>query len=518
MEHVEPGCPRDAQCSPNPCKNGGHCTDRWRDFSCECERPYLGRTCQYNMTAATFGYENITNGYVTVKVSDMARRAVRSIVDISMFIRTREPRGDIFYLGSELNPQLESKSQENTYIAAQLKDGDLRLGIQLNGTEAYTVGAVKLNDGNYHLIRIIRNTTLVQVKINGTEYFRKTISASGPLNSTILYLGGLPRAARYIRQTENRQMEQQSPQINFKGIIQDVQISNGTDIMVVEFYPLNTKEIPTFVQFGTVSLDRAKVLEGVRSDNVCESNPCFHNGTCHVTWNDFWCQCPRGYTGKTCQEMEFCQLQDCPSGSKCQNLDDGYECVANATFDGLNNSFTYIYDQLEAKNSTESTIDTISITYRSNTGGTLMHMSKLESDQHFTISVYKDAVTVAWKLDLLNHDTINFGKDTPDGNWTTIVLKLTENSLSCGYKNPSEEAVSDMSNKFNFSIWYELLESGTVTLGGLADDAWEKNSYVTVETERQKIDSHEGIDGNSVEFADRRLTTAMPYHGMMSGK
>ncbi|XP_043274627.1 protein crumbs isoform X2 [Venturia canescens] len=518
MEHVEPGCPRDAQCSPNPCRNGGHCTDRWRDFSCKCERPYLGRTCQFNMTAATFGYENITNGYVTVKVSDMARKAVRSIVDISMFIRTREPRGDIFYLGSEPNPQLESKSQEKTYIAAQLEGGDLRLRIQFNGTEAYTVGAVKLNDGNYHLIQVIRNTTLVQVKINGTEYFRKTISASGPLNVTVLYLGGLPQASRYIRQVENRQMEHQLPQINFKGIIQDVQISNGVETMVVEFYPLNAKEIPEFTKFGTVTLNPSTVKEGVHSDNVCGSNPCFHNGTCHNTWNDFRCQCPRGYTGKTCQEMEFCQLQDCPSGSTCQNLDDGYECMANATFDGLNNYFTYVYDQLEAKNFTDSTIDTISITYRSNTGGTLMHMSKFEGDQHFTISVYKDVVTVAWKLDAHNRDTINFGKDIPDGNWTTIVLKLTESSLSCGYKNPSEEAIPDMSNKFNFSMWYELLENGTVTLGGLADDAWEKNSYVTVETERQRIDNREGIDENSVNLEDHKLTTAMPYHEMMSGE
>lgn len=243
MEDIEPGCPREAQCSPNRCKNGGDCTDRWRDFSCKCERPYLGHTCQYNMTAATFGYENITNGYVTVKVSDMARRAVRSIVDISMFIRTRQDRGDIFYLGTENpNPQTDLKPQEKTYIAAQLEGGELLVRIQFNGTEAYTVGGVKLNDGNNHLIQVIRNVTLVQVKINGTEYFRKTISASGQLNVTVLYLGGLPQASRYIRQVDNRQIEvSQAPQVNFKGIIQDVQISNGIETMVVEFFPLKVK-------------------------------------------------------------------------------------------------------------------------------------------------------------------------------------------------------------------------------------------------------------------------------------
>jgi protein crumbs len=193
------------------------------------------------MTAATFGYENITNGYVTVRVSDAARRTVSSVVDISMFIRTRESHGDIFYLGTEPDPQDDPK--EKTYIAAQLEGGELLVRIQFNGTEAYTVGGVKLNDGNNHLIQVARNVTLVQVKINGTEYFRKTISATGDLNVTILYLGGLPQASRYIRQVDSRQMEvQQSSQVNFKGVIQDVQISNGTRTMVVEFFPLKVSK------------------------------------------------------------------------------------------------------------------------------------------------------------------------------------------------------------------------------------------------------------------------------------
>lgn len=43
------------------------------------------------------------------------------------------------------------------------------------------------------------------------------------------------------------------------------------------------------------------------------------------------CICSVGYKGKKCQEMEFCQVQDCPTGSECRNLNHGYECVANIT-------------------------------------------------------------------------------------------------------------------------------------------------------------------------------------------
>lgn len=516
MVNVEPGCAREEQCAPNPCKNGGHCTDRWRDFSCSCERPYLGHTCQYNMTAATFGHENITDGYVTVKVTDMARRAIRSIVDISMFIRTRQDTGDIFYLGSESSTQFDGK-QEKPYIRALLEHGELLVKIQFNGSEAYAVGGVKLNEGNYHLIQVVRNVTLVQVKINGTEYFRKTIGATGQSNVTVLYLGGLPQTSRYSRQADGRQMEvQQSPQVNFKGIIQDVQISNGSKTMVVEFYPLKAMDIPTPIEFGTVTFDRKKVLEGVVSDAVCDSNPCYHNGTCHVTWNDFWCKCPRGYTGKMCQEMEFCQLQDCPTGSTCQNLDDGYECLANATLNGIDDSFTYTYKQTDEQNVAESTIDSIEITYRSKTGGVLMHIVSKNGDQSFVVSVVKDNITISWNLDVDNRGTLSMGKSVPDGNWTSIVLKLNNDSIECGYANSNDETIPISSPHFSYSLWYELLIGGTVTLGGLGGATSDRDSYAIVGTDNT-YRSGVTIDGNSVDFPDHMMSTAIPPYSMASG-
>jgi protein crumbs len=75
----------------------------------------------------------------------------------------------------------------------------------------------------------VRNVTLVQVKINGTEYFRKTISATGPLDVNVLYLGGMPQMGRTIRQVEAipDRSEITKPPVNFKGIIQDVQVTQS---------------------------------------------------------------------------------------------------------------------------------------------------------------------------------------------------------------------------------------------------------------------------------------------------
>jgi len=73
----------------------------------------------------------------------------------------------------------------------------------------------------------VRNVTLVQVKINGTEYFRKTISATGPLDFNVLYLGGMPQVGRTIRQVDaiSEWSEITKAPVNFKGIIQDVQVN-----------------------------------------------------------------------------------------------------------------------------------------------------------------------------------------------------------------------------------------------------------------------------------------------------
>lgn len=211
------------------------------------------------MTAATFGHENITSSFVTVAVDEITRRAVRNIVDISMFIRTRQDKGLIFYLGSE--PESVAYNEE-TFIIAQLEGGELRVRIQFAGNqESYSVGGVKLDNGHNHLIQIVRNGTLVQFRINNTEYFRNTIGASEHLHVDVLYLGGMPKlspsythrhdeithmkvighpASRAKRQIEpptigrtevmpdtRMKAEPSKPEpviVNFKGIIQDVQV------------------------------------------------------------------------------------------------------------------------------------------------------------------------------------------------------------------------------------------------------------------------------------------------------
>ncbi|CAO1412778.1 unnamed protein product [Diamesa serratosioi] len=429
LTKVKTGCPREAQCDPNPCNSNGHCTDLWHTFKCVCQRPHLGKTCKYNITTATFGHENTTRSAVVVNVSDIARRAIRSILDISMFIRTRQSTGQVFYLGSD--PQQTAgpngEPREQTSISATLNKGELYVHMRFNGTpETYAVGGKQLDDGFNHLIEVIRNSTLVQVKLNGTEYFRKTLSTTGQLNAQVLYLGALPP-----------QIDPDEDKKYFKGLIQDVQVSNGSHAMMVELYPLETEEGLTLPPpFGRVTIDRDSVLKGEVSDDLCRGKPCQHDAVCTNTWNDFSCNCTRGYKGKFCQDIQFCELQTCPGDSKCQNLDDGYDCITNMTFQG--NQDTPLQYNFVPKSTEDDEIKPfekiIEIAYRTKFGGTLMYVED-ESDMYFQLAAYKDQLTVQWRLSSDLPEPHRFTRDKPDGfDWNVIYLRVADNKLEAGWK------------------------------------------------------------------------------------
>lgn len=115
-------------------------------------RPRLTARLSADYTAATFGQEAARpHSVVTVAVLDSARRAVHAALDISMFVRTRKPSGQIFYLGS-----LPRYGQtDETLVGASLKGGELLVHLRFNQTpEDYTVGGTRLDNGHLHLIEV----------------------------------------------------------------------------------------------------------------------------------------------------------------------------------------------------------------------------------------------------------------------------------------------------------------------------------------------------------------------------
>lgn len=436
LVNVGRGCPRTDKCKPNPCHSDGHCIDEWHKFSCVCQRPHLGQTCQYNITAATFGHENTTHSTVVVKVGESQKRIVRSVFDISMFIKTRQPTGQVFYMGSDSNKVNETPS----FVSAKLNSGELLVRIQLNGvSEEQPVGGNRLDNGFTHLLQVVRNATLVQVKINGTEYFRKTLSSISLLDADVLYLGGPPPDKASNPTLIN------DPSAYFKGIIQDVQVSNGSYPMTVELFPLNEQNLTLPVSLGEVIFDANSILKGEVSDDLCRNLPCNHDGECRNTWNDFICDCPRGYKGKECQDTQFCEMQSCPGEATCQNLEDGYECLSNTTFQGNElEPLSFTFYENTSSDTSNNHIDihnpslsgrnlpvTVEISYRAKVGGTMFYIRDGES--FFSVAVFKDQITVTWRLTQGWPETERFQRDSSTFEWNKIYIRMSGGKLEGGF-------------------------------------------------------------------------------------
>lgn len=46
--------------------------------------------------------------------------------------------------------------------------------------------------------------------------------------------------------------------------------------------------------------------------DTCDPNPCENEATCHSMDQDFYCACPEGYEGKTCEQLkENCKTTPC---------------------------------------------------------------------------------------------------------------------------------------------------------------------------------------------------------------
>lgn len=396
-------------------------------------------------------------------------------------------------------------------MAAKLHGGELLVKMQFSGTpEAYTVGGQKLDNGYNHLIEVVRNQTLVQVKLNGTEYFRKTLSTTGLLDAQVLYLGGpaptresqlgvttepipgsmaLPGSGGVPIPPEDTAVPKEADDSRdyFKGIIQDVKVSNGSLNLIVEMYPLNATDIQVNAKpLGAVQIDKRSVLAGEVSDDLCRKNPCRHNAECRNTWNDYSCKCPNGYKGKDCQEIEFCQLVTCPGESVCQNLDDGYECLTNITFTGQERSPLAFYffqeplsEEIVGETAPKQALKpVIDIAYRTRAGGTLLFIDN--GDSFFEIGVNGGRVTVAWKLSkILYGFSAHFDKENTDGEWSRIYIRAHNGKLEGGWKG--WESMVDPAPAFSNDIEQGAIQSliassNQIYLGGMPESRQARGS------------------------------------------
>ncbi|XP_047376883.1 protein crumbs homolog 1 [Sciurus carolinensis] len=299
--NIKANCLRKDWCESQPCQNRGRCINLWLSYQCDCYRPYKGPDCLREYVAGRFGQEDST-GYAVFNLDGSYGQSF----SLSMFVRTNRPSGLLLAL----------KNSTYQYIRVWLEHG--RLALLTPSSPKFTVKSV-LSDGNVHLITL-------KIKPNKIELYQSSqnlgfISAATwkIQKGDIIYIGGLP--------------DKKETEVNggfFKGCIQDVRLNNQN----LEFFPNSTNS-------ASHSPILVNVTQGCLGDNICKTNPCHNGGICYSLWDDFSCSCPANTAGKACEEVRWCELSPCPPSAQCQLVPKGFECIANAVFNGQSSKILF---------------------------------------------------------------------------------------------------------------------------------------------------------------------------------
>ncbi|KAK3565322.1 hypothetical protein QTP86_005497 [Hemibagrus guttatus] len=149
-----------------------------------------------------------------------------------------------------------------------------------------------------------------------------------------------------------------------------------------------------------------------------KGRPCLNGGDCMIKWNDFICSCPQNYTGKTCDIRVWCASSPCVIGSQCVDLPDGYECLANATFE--NNALKF-----RASGSLSAPVTVVSVKLRTRTeNGTLLRTAN--GLEFFHMGLLNSFILVKI-CNSINQEVLAFYSEVEvsDGEWHHVELRKT---------------------------------------------------------------------------------------------
>ncbi|XP_037601567.1 protein crumbs homolog 2 isoform X1 [Cebus imitator] len=278
-ENVLLGCKRREQCQPLPCVHGGACVDLWTHFRCDCPRPYRGPTCADEIPAATFGL-----GGTPSSASFLLQELPGPNLTVSFLLRTREPAGLL----------LQFANDSTAGLTVFLSEG--RIQAEVPGSPAVVLPG-RWDDGLRHLVTLSFGPDQLQD-------LGQQVHVGGRLLTADSQPWGGP----------------------FRGCLQDLQLDGHR----LPFLPLPLDNLSQPSELG--GRQYWNLTAGCVSEDTCSPDPCFNGGTCLVTWNDFHCTCPANFTGPTCAQQLWCPGQPCLPPATCEEVPDGFVCVAQTTF------------------------------------------------------------------------------------------------------------------------------------------------------------------------------------------
>ncbi|XP_068456335.1 protein crumbs homolog 1-like [Clinocottus analis] len=431
QENVTVGCSDEDKCDDSPCQNRGRCISRgWRNYVCECYRPYEGNNCAEEYITARFGKTDL-DSFAVFSLDDDPN----DTVTISMFIRTRQSSGLLLVLAN-------STSQ---YLRLWLEEG--RVKVQVNNLEILA-GRVPVSDGHFHLVTVKLEEMVAVLFQSAQSWGSVAIRPVRTHPGDLVFVGGLPdsRASASFGGY-------------FKGCVQDLRISSRR----LQFYPIATP----VESYGLERL--VNVAQGCGSDDACAVNPCLNGGVCYSMWDDFICNCPPNTAGQRCEEVKWCELSPCPATAVCQHRSRGFECLSNVTFRVESSILHY-----RSNGKIKSGLGSVSLSFRTRqSSGTLVHAQR---DSHELTVSLQDAHVV---MELQSGAGEDFCKATvqskgplSDGEWHTVALSMENQTLQTSrwilaVDGGKEELNMSKTAAGNLDF---LREGADIFLGGLSVD------------------------------------------------
>ncbi|XP_038052310.1 neurogenic locus notch homolog protein 2-like [Patiria miniata] len=358
--HVDPAVTAmdEDNCDPNPCMNGGSCTDGVNSYVCTCVEGFTGNDCEIGLRSVTIvlnvrgvnGTALISsdftdpNSAASMELAELVARVIASVLGENATTSDVESviggisvgpdgvvfTGDVFVpVDSPVTAETIMEVLSNQAAAAPLTDGQSTLDVDpavtamdedncdpnpcmnggscTDGVNSYICTCAEGFTGNDCEIGLRSVTIVLNVRgVNGTALISSDFT--DPNSAASMELAEL--VARVIASVlgENATTSDVESVIGGISVGPDGVVFTG-DVFVPVDSPVTADTIMEVLSNqaaaapltdGQSTLDVDPAVTAMDEDN-CDPNPCMNGGSCADGVNSYVCTCVEGFTGSDCE-------------------------------------------------------------------------------------------------------------------------------------------------------------------------------------------------------------------------
>ncbi|XP_078595188.1 cadherin EGF LAG seven-pass G-type receptor 2-like isoform X2 [Branchiostoma floridae x Branchiostoma japonicum] len=325
-------------CYSSPCGGNGNCMRKEGGYTCVCNEDYAGDNCEINAREGRCTDYVCKNGGVCTNLlvggfrcnCGMQGNHVTDFCEVST--RSFPPRSfltfpalqqrfrmqlSLTFASQNRNALLLYNGRYNVkhdYLALEIVDGQIKFsfstGQETTVVQPHVPGGV--NDGQWHTVTI--------------NYMNKPCSADEPCSNipygpsdrkvatvsiddcdtaiAVKYgsvIGNYSCAAQGVQLSGKKSLDLTGPMImgGLPSLEEQFPVKNRDYVGCIKDFYIDNK----FVDLASYMSNNGTTAGCPERQQFCTSNPCRNGGTCENDWDRFYCSCPTGYGGPTCNRQ-----------------------------------------------------------------------------------------------------------------------------------------------------------------------------------------------------------------------